>query len=148
MTSDSNLNKFDQLHEALKSLEQEESRFQFLFNMAYSYLESEQKDFIKTLKNLEIDATQWNVISNLFDGIQNGLILGQRTFTSDDIDNPLHELGFGYQSIDVLVASLYFSNQWPDVCYQYAKILGENPSYGAGDIIKDYEKQLGTEYHL
>ena len=148
MPTDSNLSKFDQLHETLTSLEQEKNRLHFLYDMACSYLSFEQKEFLKTLKSLDIDAAQWCEIANLFDRLQNGLIPGHRTFSSDDLSDPLHEIGLGFEGVDALVVDLYFTGQWSDVCYQYAKGFGNNPHYGLGDIIKDYEKQIGTEYHL
>ena len=139
---------FKELQNSLTLLEQNENRLNFLLNMAYSYLDFNQKEFIKILKNAEIDAAAWNQISNLFDEVQNSLIPGQRTFNSHNIDNRLHEIGLGMQSIGALVTSLYFSNQWADVCYQYAKDLSNNSQNEINDIIKDYEQKLDVKYHL
>ena len=43
MPIDSNLSKFDRLHQEIKSLEENEDRLLFIFDLAYSFLDSEKK---------------------------------------------------------------------------------------------------------
>ena len=149
MPTNTNLSKFDQMHIDLKSLEWEQARLQFLFDQACSLLKFEHSEFLRTLEATEvIDASAWKQISALFDELQKNLIPGKRTFKADVIENKFYELGIGGQQHEQLIHAIYFTHQWPDVCYQYARDFGTNPDGEIGEIIMHFERIPNQIYAL
>ena len=149
MSTSTNVSTFDQMHIDLKSLEREQARLQFLFDSACTYLKFDQKEFFKTLGDLDvIDASAWKQIFDWFNALQDGLLPGKRTFKAEDIENTFYDIGLGSEQITKLIYALYFSNQWPEVCYQYARDYGVNPVGELGEIVKDFEQMADHTYVL
>ena len=81
------------------------------------------------------------MVGYLFDGLQSNLEQGQRTFGRGFIEESLKEFGVVFiEPVDTLIRILYFSNQWPEVCYNHAKSYGENIPDELIEVVTNYEK--------
>ena len=130
------------LQDQLATLESQHERLNFQFGLVVSNLDIDEHGTAIFFNENDWGEEEWDAIADVFDRYSNQLVNAE-TFTYSDIEKDLSDaVGLSYQGVKTLVSTYYREGRWTEVCYQYAKSLGDNPPIGMQKITADYEGRV------
>lgn len=135
-------NQVTELQNQLATLESKFERLNFQFGWVVSGLDLDEHGTAIFFRENDWGEEEWDLIADVFDRYSSKLVNAQ-TFNYSELEKDLADtVGINYQGVKSLVSTHYNEGRWTEVCYQYAKSMGDNPPIGMQKIITDYEGRI------